>query len=178
VTASTSIGRVAVAISTICVLTVVVTLGVLMMPAVRLALGFSPAAPVGYALGDRLDVPSWVFDSSDHTVVVFARSSCAASQRLSSWLAEMTARVQRQTSIRVVMVVGRSRLDEEHAFAATIGLGPDRVVVVERVPKIRVVPTVIVVNRHGRVLLTQEGAPTSEAASVMDRILAVTGLHK
>jgi len=171
-------GQLALTIALVCVLVLVATLATLAMPSIRLVLGFAPAQAGAYALGERIDVPPAVYESSQYTVVVFARSGCGVCQQMKPWLSDLAERVQQRASSRVVMVVGAGQLKDEIAFAGEIGLGRERVVPLTPGPiKVQVVPTVVLVDRQGRVLFVQEGAPLAERDAVIDRIVTLTQPH-
>jgi hypothetical protein len=159
-----TLGRIAIGLSAACVCLVGATIIVLVTPSIRATLGLTPSIQPGYVQGDRIDVPARVYESSPYTVIVFARSNCPVCQRVKPWLAQMTASVQRQTAARVVMVATNAGLDEEVAFGREIGLGQEQVVLLpSQALRVKLVPTVVLVDRRGEVLYSVEGAPESPA---------------
>jgi len=132
------------------------------------------ASPSGYRIGEVVDLPASVFRDKPHTVVVFARSSCAVSQRMKPLLARLTEGLSDDPSIDVVLVTPLGNAPAEAAFAEQIGVGPRHRVALDLAPlKVARVPTVVVVNQRGEVEYVQDGQPqTAEAEAALLQAVA------
>jgi len=170
-----TLGRLAIGISVACVVGVGATIAALTSPAIRSTLGLMPIAPASYVRGERIDVPASLYETSPHTLVLFARSDCGACQHIKPWLAQTIGTLEQKTGTRVVMVATNARLDDEIAYAAEIGLARDRVVPLASTSlKVRQVPTLVLVDRQGSVLYSLDGAPNIPATDVISRIATLT----
>lgn len=143
-----------------CVLLMTVTAA---YPLLQARLG--AASTSGYRLGEVIDLPQDVFRDAAHTVVVFARSSCAASQRMKPLLARLAGSLSDDPSIDVVLVTPRANAPAESAFADQIGIEPRHHLAMDLTTlKVVRVPTVVVLNRRGEVEYVQDGQPQTAAA--------------
>ena len=162
------VGRIALAITVGCLVMVGLTVGALATPAGRARMGLAPAPAPSYAVGARIDVPASVYDASPYTVVLFARSDCGVCQQSKPWLAALTTALQRQSTVRVVMIASGEHLSDEVQYAADLGIGRDRVVpLAPRALKARLVPSLVLVDRQGVVRYSQEGVPRADQGTVL-----------
>jgi hypothetical protein len=161
-------GRMALTAAVACLVAVGVTLGALVMPAVRARMGLAPVPRPAYAVGDRIDVPASIYEGSSYTVILFARSSCGVCQQIKPWLAGLTASLQRQPSVQVVMVASGGRASDEVSYAADVGVSRQRVFQLAAGPhKLRSVPVLVLVDRGGVVRYSQEGMPRANRDQVV-----------
>ena len=166
--------RVATVVTLACAALVALTVLLLFRPTLRATFGFETAAGPAYRVGDRVDVPPDLYDSSAATVLIFARSTCGACQRATTELAAVVARLRTIASVRITLVAAANRADDELAFARAIGLnGDERTTIAVTGLRLRVVPTVLVVDRAGVIRYSSEGGLTPKQQD--DILRAATG---
>ena len=128
---------------------VILTTSLLAMVALTAAVALWPR-------GD-IEIPSAWYSQSDDTLVIFGRESCPACAASATFHRELAAAAE-ASGIRVVAAM-TARGEDPAAFAASLGLAPDRGVFASPAPKrLTTVPTILVVNRLGRTLQKKEGA--------------------
>ena len=66
------LGKLAVALTALCVLAVAVTALAVAKPSIGAAIGLTRDDGLGYAIGDRIDLPSDLLGGGVHTVLIFA----------------------------------------------------------------------------------------------------------
>ena len=143
-----------------CVAAVALTLAALAFPALRARLGLNPATPPGYKVGDRIDLPSDLYNASSLTLFVFVRGNCPSCERSRPMFKDIADQV-RGTSARMVIVVSRVRAEHDSEYASAVGLPPSAVAAVDfDTIQLRAVPTMVLVNRSGAVRYALQGAPT------------------
>ncbi|MCC7043405.1 MAG: hypothetical protein IT183_06060 [Acidobacteria bacterium] len=126
----------------------------------------------GYHVGERTDVPAeWL--GTGGTLLVFLRSDCAASQANAGLLAGIQSDIP--SNISVVAVVPARSGDEEIAFAARAGFDRGRIRTADfESLRLRVVPTLLLLDREGIVQLERIGTPQTtgqaELASELSRL--------
>jgi hypothetical protein len=111
----------------------------------------------GYRVGELVDLPSDWFRAGGQTLVVFLRGDCPASQALAAALPGLRRRLP--AGVEVLAVVSDTFLPErELAFAQAAGLEPRsiRMAPLHRL-KLRLVPAMVLVDRHGRVTMARLG---------------------
>jgi hypothetical protein len=143
-----AIGRVALVLSIVAILGVAIT--------GWLALRSGSAAPPAYRAGDIVDLPSRYFEGHAASVVIVVKTGCPACERSSAF----------HTALREA--------------AASAGLGVSTVVADEVAPstlgRIHVAPSVLLLDRNGRVLEMKEGAlPENEQRALIERVRKIPG---
>jgi peroxiredoxin len=144
------------------------TIGYVAWPRVADALGVKPTAapkaPPAYVAGQPVDVPASWYSSADTTLIIFARASCAACENAQPFLAQLVGHVQGRAA--AVMAHPPGMDEEDRQFAKSLGVADDKVMVVGDGLRVRATPTIILVNRQGRVLDAWEGVgkPDRQAA--------------
>jgi hypothetical protein len=156
----TILGRVATGVALGCAALVGLTSILLFVPSLRATFGFSAAAAPAYALGEQIDVPAEVYAASSATVLIFARSTCGACQRAQPEFTALISRLrsERSTDVRL-MTTGAGR-SEEASYARAIGLTDRELSVADARVRVRIVPSLVVVDRHGVIKFFSEGIPT------------------
>jgi hypothetical protein len=153
------LGRLASVLVVACVLTVAATGVAIAVPQLRERLK-TPEAPA-YVVGQHVDLPASVYGGSPYTLLILARSNCGACQRAAPLFAALIADLKSRSDIGVRLVTRRVRSDELR-YAAAIGLDEANVVLTDLTSlRVERVPTLLLVDRGGRVLLAHEGAPAS-----------------
>ncbi len=160
-TKSDRIGRAALWLSVASVALILLTVGALAMPAARARLGLAPARTAAYAVGGRIDVPPSVYTATPYTVILFARSTCAFCERAKPLFAQLATALADDPAVRMVMVSAASGGAGDRDYARAIGLDEGRLVVVDPGSlKLKTVPTIVLVDREGRVQFSHEGVPS------------------
>lgn len=112
----------------------------------------------GYWVGDRVDLPLEWFRGSGATLLVFLRSECPASQALASLLPQMRHDVP--AGVEVMAVVSGRSGDTDVAFAEAAGFERQQIRTVDfESLHLRVVPTLLLIDRNGVVKMERIGAP-------------------
>jgi hypothetical protein len=111
----------------------------------------------GYRQGEVVDLPSDSFVGRGDTLLVFLRSDCAASQALVASLSDVRASLP--AGVRLRAVVSNDVAHSESTFAAAAGFERSSIVSVDfRALRLRVVPSLVLVNHSGVVKLERVGA--------------------
>lgn len=127
-------------------------------PAVKARLGYASPPVAAYQIGTRVDLPSRIFDTAERTLIVFARSTCPACDHSRPALSAATKCFSQPRTSDVALITTAPRAERELSFARDIGI-PDTRVFALNVAALRLerVPTVIVVDRAGRIVFQYEG---------------------
>ena len=165
--------RASVAASVGFALMVAATLGYIGWPRVAAALGSKPTPrPPAYAVGDIVDVPAAWYSSADTTLVLFARASCGACQKAQPFLTKIVGLM----NARGAAVMAHPPLTdvEDTQFAKSLGVKNDHIVVVPAGVRVRATPTVLLVNRQGKIISAWEGVGKDDRqAAILAAINAV-----
>ncbi len=117
--------------------------------------------PVAYTVGDRLDLDPATFTSSARTLFLFSQFSCGACQASKPTMAAMVADLAERPDTQVFLVVPDAVPEEERLFATELGLAPSRILRTDlRRLRLRQVPTVVMADDSGKILLAREGRLT------------------
>jgi hypothetical protein len=149
---------------------VAATAGYIAWPRVENVMGLeaAPAAPA-YASGQRVDVPAAWYESSPKTLIIFGRASCAACEKAQPFLKGLVTRLNGRASAVLAHPPGGEA--EDIAFARSLGVTDDRIVVVGGGLRVRATPTLVLVNRDGTVLEAWEGTgPPERQSSILKTI--------
>ncbi len=147
------------------IVTLSATLAYISWPRLSSYLGVKPAsAPAVYAAGDRVDVPSGWYASSSHTLIVFARASCSACERAQPFLKDVVAHMGGHGS--AVMAHPPGAPEDDQQFGRSLGVADDHIFMTTPGLRVRATPTMVLVDREGRVIGAWEGAgkPDRQAA--------------
>jgi thiol-disulfide isomerase/thioredoxin len=152
--------------------TLAITLAFVSWPRVASALGLEPAGPAAaYAPGATIDTPAAWHGRTAVTLVVFARAGCGACQKAEPYFTQLFAELNGRAD--VVVVGGRETADEDAAFARALGLGEAAFHVAPDGLRVRVTPTLVLVDRAGRVLDAWEGiGPVEKQTSITSAVRA------
>lgn len=149
------VGRVASIVTTCLALALLGTLIVLFVPSAR-AWIVPPPGPA-YATGELVDVPPSLYEDSDRTLIVFARSSCRGCQRAKPLLKMAVASFGGQLGWSRVLVATGSNFEADQAYGQEIGLSLSEIVPAPIELRLGSVPTLLVVDRDGRIMMSREG---------------------
>lgn len=116
-----------------------------------------------YTAGDKLDLPSALYDGASRTLLIIARSDCGDCQAAKPLLTQLVRENRRLERSRVALVVRRST-EAEQAFASDIDVSDSEIVALEFADfRVKRVPTVLVVDGAGMIRFAHENAvPASE----------------
>lgn len=165
-----NIDRFSVAATLGLVLMVAATAGYIGWPRVASAIGMKPAPPPpAYAAGQQVDVPAAWYDSSAKTLIIFGREGCVACQKAQPFLKGLVTRLNGRAA---AVFAGPSGADaQDTAFAKSLGITGDRIVVAGPGLRVRATPTLVLVNKNGTVLEAWEGAgPPEKQSSILKAI--------
>lgn len=155
--------KLSVAASASLALMLAATLLYIAWPRVAGALGADPApAPVApiYAAGETIDTPAAWYSNSPHTLILFARKSCAACDKAQPFIKALVESVQGRAA--VVMGHPSGAEADDRAYAKAIGIPESATFVTPAGLKVRATPTLVLVDRQGRVLHAWEGVGKAE----------------
>jgi len=134
-------------------------------PRVSSYFGAKPiGAPPVYAAGDRVDVPAAWYAQAPHTLIVFARASCSACERAQPFLKSVVAKMDGKGS--AVMAHPDGAPADDQKFARSLGVTDDHIFLTMPGLRVRATPTMVLVDRQGKVIGAWEGAgkPERQAA--------------
>ena len=170
------IGRVAIGVTIGCVALVAVTASALAVPAVRSKLSFVFGDSAAYRAGDKVDLPSEFYSASPLTLVIFARSGCGACQQSKPSFVAIVNELRSSSAARVTMATASPQAETEVAYGQSLGLEASAVVATKLdVLRLQVVPTLLLLDREGRVRYASEGVPS--AAQQQELLSAVKALQ-
>ena len=177
VTASSDrfVRKLSVAASASLALMLVATLVYIAWPRVADALGANnappPPNPPIYAAGETIDVPASWYNSAPHTLILFARKSCAACERAHPFLKTLVRSVQGKAA--VVMGHPTGALADDREYAKSLGIAASATFEAPAgLLKVRSTPTLVLVDRQGRVLNSWEGVGRTEKQAEITEAIA------
>jgi hypothetical protein len=154
------VGRLALVLSIAAVTVLAATIAALALPSVWERIRAQPPA-VAYVEGETIDVDPLAFRASARTVFLFSRFSCGACQASKPVMAGIVADLAERRDVRVILVTGEALPEEEQLFARDLGLAPSRVLQTDLSRlRVRQVPTMVVADAAGRILIAREGLLT------------------
>jgi len=140
-TADSRLGRAALIVTALLILMVAITAAI-------------AARPRG---ATDIEIPAEWRAQSDYTLIILGRTSCPACEASAIFHKDLTAAAQAR-GVRV-LAVSTSSKESPAAFAASIGVAPDRALRASPAPKnLTSVPAIVVVTRGGEILRKHEGA--------------------
>ena len=135
---------------------IAVTLGYIGWPRVAAAFGSKPAPrPPAYAAGETVDVPAAWYSDADTTLILFARADCGACQKAKPFLTKIVGLMN--TRGAAYMAHKAAKDVEDVQFATSLGIKSDHLMVVPAGAKVQATPTVLLVNRQGKIVGAWEG---------------------
>jgi len=162
------------AVIVVSVVVLVGTAALVVSPPLREFVGVGPQVePPAYRVGDRVDVVSSLYASSPRTLLLFARSNCAACQRSEPFHQAAIAAAQ-QAHTTVALLTPTADPEGEATYAARLGLTRDQVHHIEPGSiRLRTVPTLMLVDSEGRIHDVWFGAADAATeATVLARLAA------
>ena len=154
------VGRVALMVAATCLVLVAATMLACPLPVVWERLrGVSPS--IAYAEGDLIDLEPATYRGAARTVFFFSRFSCGACQASKPVMAGIVADLGKQPGVQIVLVTGDALPDEERLFALELGIDSSHVHQADlRRLRLRQVPTMVLADSSGKILMAREGLLT------------------
>jgi len=163
------ISRTAIFANAALVLALAVTAVVVAWPRVAKVIGVkgTATASAAYRNGDQVDVPKDWYQSSNYTLVLFARSSCRACQAAHPFLQKLVAALKGKSA--VAMASTELERDDDLRYGRSLGIDD----AVNRVTpgglRVRATPTLVLVSRDGKILGAWEGVGPPEKQSAIEQ---------
>ena len=110
-----------------------------------------------------MDVPAAWYESSPKTLVIFGRASCVACEKAQPFLKGLVTRLNGRAAAVFAHPSGTDA--DDTAFAKSIGITSDRIMLVGTDLRVRATPTLVLVNQNGTVLAAWEGTGPPERQS-------------
>ena len=148
--------RVATVTSALLVMVLAGTALTIAWPRIASATGTRPSPPPpAYQTGQTIDVPVEWYASAPRTLVLFGQASCGACQDATPYLQQLVAHLRD----RAAVVVGSpgNAFEDDAAWAMGFGIGRVSVHPVPGRLRVKVTPTLVVVDRQGQILGAWEG---------------------
>lgn len=141
------------------------------------AFGGHGKAADAYKIGERVDLPPAQIVPAKFTVIVFARSTCGACQASKPTLAKVVDLAKDRPHVAVELLAVAGLAQSELLLADTLGIPRTNVRAYDKIEsiKLKVVPTVMVVNEAGTILYAYQGAPPLEELPKIATILGKWG---
>jgi hypothetical protein len=161
--------RISVGAAAVALATVTVTVVVAMVPALRAVLSRVPAS---YASGDVLTFLPPDLHLERRNVVVFSRHDCSACQRSKAEFKKLADDIRGFRPVRLILVVPAPLNEEEVGFGRDIGFESSPLALSLGGTRLRAVPSLAVIDEHGRVLMFHEGVLTEETREKIATVAA------
>jgi hypothetical protein len=133
------------------------TIALVLWPSIAGATPDDPAPrPAAYQPGGVIDTPAAWHEASPFTLVLFAQANCGACQRAQPFLATLAADFAGRAPVVLVTPGGTAG---DSAFGRSLGLADADMHPAPAGLRARVTPTLVLVDRTGRIRLAWEGVP-------------------
>jgi hypothetical protein len=118
----------------------------------------------GYAVGQNVDVPTAWFHSSAFTVLMFARSDCQGCIEAKLLFQAITTLTKTAPRIRAILATPSDSADPDVvSLARDIGIDEGAVVTIDPTAvRLRIVPTLVLVDRGGKIVAIHATGLTPE----------------
>jgi hypothetical protein len=161
----------------VCLLVLAGTTALVVSPSLRQRAGVGPGAePPAYVQGDVVDIEAAAYRRSPLSLVLFARSTCAACQRSADFHKQIVA-TGKALGIPTVLITPSEETAAEEAYAAGLGIAPTNVYLARAGSiKLRAVPALMVVESSGLIRHVWFGASDADAqTTILAAVTAVAG---
>lgn len=146
--------KTSIAIVLVCCLVLVVTLCVVVTSAI--ARGRDEAT--SYVPGDQIDLPVSVYEGADLTAILFLSPTCPACLESRQELARLVRELERVPGSKVVLVKAGRIGEQGDRLETDLGLEQRNVFALDlRGLRLKHVPTVVAVDRRGKILFSKVG---------------------
>lgn len=169
------IRRLSTTVVVVCLLALAGTVALVVNPSLRARVGVGPAPePPPYAVGGHVDIETAAYSSSPVSLILFARSTCAACQRSADFHRHVVA-AGKTHGFPTVLVTTSTDAPAERVYAEGLGIAGTRVYQARPGSiRLRAVPALMVVESSGLIRHVWFGAP--DAATQTTILAAVTAL--
>jgi hypothetical protein len=160
-----------------CLGTLALTVALFATPSLRNRLFADASLSSVYASGEIVDLPGEVYQGQSFTLIYFATTTCAACLQAREAMRELADAISDGVEdVEVALVTATTDRDARAAFGEAVGVNANRHFSLDLSQlKVRKVPTVLLVDKMGRVLFAQERAPDSATHSaILDRVKSET----
>ncbi len=166
-----AIGRLALLVMCLLAAIALFSVAAIALPGIQQFVGIEHSRP-GYSVGETIDVPTNVYSGAQHTVMMFMRSSCTACIAAKPLFRTVATRAT--DPARVVIAVPNEPSAADLAFANDVGIGSTSVIPILQPVQLASVPTIIVVDRAGKILAIHEPNVTTPESldAIATRLLA------
>jgi len=165
-----AIHRVATTMMVTCMLLLAATVVAVAWPRITHTLGVKPAVrEAAYRTGQVIDVPEDWYQSSPYTVVLFARASCGACQNAQPFFKELASDLKGRAA--VILASSEQEREEDAEYGHGIGLKDPAIRITPAGLKVRVTPTLVLINRRGEILGAWEGVGPAEQQSTIAKAI-------
>ena len=168
--------RVSAFVVALCLVVLVGTTALVVSPSLRQWTGVGPQVqPLAYAPGDQVDIEAATYQGAPLSLVLFARSTCAACQRGADFHRQAVAAARAQ-GVPTVLVTPSADAEAERAYAAGLGIAATHVYLAPAGSiKLRSVPALMVLDSSGRIRHVWFGASDAAAqATILSTVAALT----
>lgn len=133
------------------------TVVVLLVPALRGLVSRTPAPDAVYPVGTLIDLPAALYASNDRTLLIFGRSSCVGCQRAKPLFRAAASQVRGYDRWAVHLISTGHLPEDEESYRAELDANIPMQLVDAATLRLRRVPSLIVVDTAGTVLMSREG---------------------
>jgi hypothetical protein len=158
--------KLSVAASVSLTLMLAATLVYIAWPRVAGALGMTSApapAPPVYTAGETIDAPAAWYSTAPYTLILFARKSCVACEKAQPFIKTLAASLQGRAAVVMAHPDGADSSEaDDRDYAKSVGIAEAATFVTPAGLKVRATPTLVLVDRQGRVLHAWEGVGNAE----------------
>lgn len=138
------------------VVAVVATSIVVLVPSVRDFLLVTEETPA-YVVGEAIDLPADAFRAAPRTLLLFARSTCAACQQAQPFFLDAIGVSSAQPGLAVALVTTGRNKDDELIYGRTLGLVDAQIHFIAASDlRLKRVPSVAIVDQSGVVRFFRE----------------------
>lgn len=165
--AERSLGRAVVTLTITMLCVVGVTAAVLLRPTWRERVRHSLGWSTQFVVGEPSGLPASLTGDADHTVLIFVSETCAACQRSRPFHRTLLTAANARVAVKILLTTPGG---DTGALSETLGAATTTISAFDsRGTRLRVVPTLLIVDRAGTVLEMKEGVlPDAEQHALLE----------
>jgi hypothetical protein len=153
--------------------------GAMLRPASREAVLAWLGPGTAYVVGQSIDVPSHWYHGSRLTLIMFARGSCQGCEKSIPVVSNVVAELRRHAGIRLVLAATGDELPVTKTLGARLGFSEPEIIPLpvadQQRMKLRVVPTILALDRQGSIRVLAEGLQQVQRSGLADELIALAG---
>jgi peroxiredoxin len=159
-----------------CALMLAATVVAVAWPRITHSLGVKPAVrEAAYRTGQTIDVPADWYQNAPYTMVLFARANCGACQNAQPFFKQLANGLKGRAA--VILAGSEQDREEDSEYARALGLKDPAIRITPAGLKVRLTPTLVLINRRGEILGAWEGVgpveQQSTIAKAIDRAIGI-----